>query len=106
MYIQYVGFNDAASSRIYNFHVIDTKEAREFTVQVQSKVFRSAALKLQDGPDICFARLKQGLQGETPEARAEAHLSIRGRDIQEYSEQHFPRKPLVKKAASYGSRWS
>src|SRR6266567_2765615 len=76
MYIQYVGFNIAGSSRIYNFDVIDTKETREFTVKVQSEVFRPAGLKIQDAPDICFARLKQELQGETQEAHADAHLSI------------------------------
>ncbi len=86
MYIQYIGFNVAASSRIYNFDVLEPKEAREFTVEVESEVFRPARLKLQDGPDICFARLKQELQGETQESRTEAHLSIRERDIQEYLE--------------------
>ncbi len=84
MYIQYVGFNVAASSRTYNFDVLDTQETREFTVQVQSEAFRPAGLKLQDGPDICFARLKQELQGETQESRVEAHLSIADQDIQEY----------------------
>ena len=92
MYIQYVGFNVAASSRIYNFDVIGAAEAREFTVKVQSAAFRPARLKLQDGPGICFTRLKQELQGETQESRVEAHLSIGERDIQEYLEQHSPRK--------------
>ncbi len=86
MYIQYVGFNVAASSRIYNFDVLDPREAREFTVKVQSEAFRPAGLKLQDGPDICFTRLKQELQGETQESRTEAHLTIGERDIQEYLE--------------------
>ena len=95
MYIQYVGFNVATGSRIYNFDVIDTAETREFTVKVQSDAFRPARLKLQDGPGICFARLKQELQGETSESRAAAHLSIsiREQDIQEYLERHYPRKP-------------
>ncbi len=39
MYIQYIGFNVAASSRIYNFDVLEPKEAREFTVEVESEVF-------------------------------------------------------------------
>ena len=106
MYIQYVGFNVAASSRIYNFDVFDPKEAREFTVQVQTEAFRPAGLKVQDGPGICFERLEQELEGETQESRAEAHLSIGQRDIQEYLEGHYPRRPLVKKTASYGSRLS
>ena len=93
MYIQYVGFDVASSSRIYNFHVIDLpEEAREFTVEVQSETFRSARFKVQDGPGICFARLKQELQGETQESRAEAHLSIGERDIQEYVERQHPRR--------------
>ncbi len=93
MYIQYVGFNVAASSRIYNFNVIDTNEPREFTVEVQSAAFGPTRLRLQDGPGICFARLQQELQGETKEARAEAHLSIGEQYIEEYLEQHYPRKP-------------
>jgi hypothetical protein len=97
MYVQYVGFNVADSSRIYNFDVIDTKETREFAVRVQSEAFRSGCLKLEDGPGICFARLKLELDGETQESRVEAHLSLRERDIQEYSEQHYPRsRPYTK----------
>lgn len=98
MYIQYVGFDVASSSRTYNFHVIDTPhEAREFTVQICSEAFLPARLKLQDGPAICFARLEQELHGETQEFRTEAHLSIRERDIREYLERNSPRKTASKK---------
>jgi|GEM_PF-537242 len=101
MYIQYVGFDVAVSSRIYNFHVIDTLEkAREFTVNIQSDAFRTARLKLQDGPDICFARLKQELQGETAAAPAGNSLNIGERDIREYWERHHPRPPLEHKTES------
>jgi hypothetical protein len=101
MYIQYVGFNVASRSRIYNFDVIDIAETREFTVKVQSEAFRPPRLKAQDGPGICFERLEQELEGETQESRAEAHLSIGEPDIQEYLEGHYPRRPLAKKTASY-----
>lgn len=104
MYIQYVGFDVAASSRIYNFHVIDTPgEAREFTVNIQSDAFRTARLKLQDGPAICFARLKQELQGEPAASSAGNSLSIGERDIREYWERHHPRPPLEHKTES--RRW-
>ena len=46
MYIQYVGFTVAGSSRIYNYDVLDTKAKREFAVQVQSEAFRPSGLKL------------------------------------------------------------
>ena len=103
MYIQYVGFDVVASSRTYTFHVIDRPaEAREFTVQVHSEAFLPARLRLQDGPAICFARLEQELQGETQEARVEAHLSIRERDIREYIDRTYPRKPPAKKKEDNG----
>jgi hypothetical protein len=92
MYIQYVGFNVAGGSRIYNFDVIDKREAREFTVKIQSQAFRPAGLKLQDGPEICFARLKEELTGETHETRAEAHLAIEEREIREYLERDTNRQ--------------
>jgi hypothetical protein len=101
MYIQYVGFDVADSSRTYNFHVVDTpREDREFTVKVQFEAFRAARLKLQDGPAICFARLKQELQGETPESRAGNNLSIEEHDIREYWERQHPRPPLEHKTES------
>jgi hypothetical protein len=104
MYIQYVGFDVAASSRIYNFHVIDTLEkAREFTVNIESDAFRTARLKLQDGPAICFAQLKQELQGETGASPAGNNLIIVERDIREYWERHHPRPPLEHKTES--RRW-
>lgn len=104
MYIQYVGFDAARSSRIYTFHVIDAPhEDREFTVSVQSEEFQAARLKLQDGPAICFARLKQELQGETEGVHAEAHLSIEEKDVQEYMERHYPRTPFAHKRAPH--RW-
>jgi len=98
MYIQYVGFNVAASSRIYSFHVVTTSEqAREFKVEIHSEAFRAARLKLQDGPAICFARLKQELQKETPEWPAGNNLSIEEHDIREYWERNHPRPPLEHK---------
>jgi len=101
MYIQYLGCSVAASSRTYKYDVLDTKEKREFSVQVESEAFRPAGLELQDGPSICFDRLKRELGAETQESRTEGHhLSIRGRDVAEYLEQHYPRQPVAKKAAS------
>jgi len=98
MYIQYVGFEAAASSRIYAFHVINAPDAaRDFTVTVQSQAFRPDGLRLQDGPGICFARLDQALQGQTQASPAECHLMIGERDIKEYLGKHHPPKPPGKK---------
>jgi hypothetical protein len=88
MYIQYIGFTVSASSRIYNFDVLDVKEKRQFTVKVRSEAFRPARLKIQDGPRICFDWLKQTLEAETEESRAAVDQSIGEREIDEYLEQH------------------
>jgi ActR/RegA family two-component response regulator len=91
MYIQYTGFKVAMNSRIYNFHVLDaTREPREFTVKIQSETSLWAALKLQDGPGICFERLEQELSRETPAACAELNLHISEQDIREYLARHYP----------------
>ncbi|MBI4456722.1 MAG: hypothetical protein HY644_12600 [Acidobacteria bacterium] len=93
MQIQYVGFNVAASSRIYNFHVVDAPDQiREFVLEVQSEAFRSSSLKFQDGPALCLARLKRELDGETQVLPAQACLCIGEQDIEEYIERHYPRK--------------
>jgi hypothetical protein len=93
MQIQYVGFNVATSSRIYNFHVVEPPEkTREFMLEVQFEAFRSSPLKFQDGPGLCWTRLKRELDGETQILRAPACLCIGNKDIEEYLEQHYPPK--------------
>jgi len=93
MYIQYGGFNGTAGSRVYSFHVMDAaREPREFTVEIHSEAFGPSQLRFQEGPDICFARLKKGLQEETQDAHAERHLNISEQDVQAYLESHRPVK--------------
>ena len=93
MYIQYRGFSFDATSRIYSYRVIDPPEGhREFTVDVENDAFRSPPFKIQDGPGICFARLKLELDRETSGFVAENHLSITPGDIQEYVEKTYPKR--------------
>jgi len=99
MYIQYRGFSLGAASRIYGYQVVDPPQGtREFTVDVAIDAFRSPPFRIQDGPGICFARLKLELERETSEAPAEPHLSITPSDIQEYVEKTYP-KPVKKWSA-------
>jgi hypothetical protein len=92
VHIQYVGFDVGHDSRIYNFDVIDAKESRHFTVEVRLEAFQPLLLKFQDGPDISFACLKKGLEDETPDSRALAHLNIGEPDVHAYLETHRPAK--------------
>jgi len=91
MYVQYVGVDNSAGSRIYAFHVINPpQETREFTVKIRSEEFSADRLKFQDGPGISSARLQRELKGETQESRAEANLCIEEWDVREYRAQHYP----------------
>ncbi len=93
MYIQYVGFNALPDVRTYLFDVLNQEDTRQFSVEVQSEAFRSSCLRVQDGPNICFERLKQELEAETEKLRVEARLCVSATDIQEYLE----RQPSLKK---------
>jgi len=93
MFIQFAGHDIGVNSRIYNFDVMDPpREAREFTVEIESKTSRWGSLKLQDGPSICFERLRRELERETPELHAEAHLQIGEQDVKEYLARQHPKK--------------
>ena len=93
MFIQFAGHDIGVNSRIYNFDVMDPpREAREFTVQIESETSRWVSLKLQDGPSICFERLRRELERETPELHAEAHLHIGEQDVKEYLARQHPKK--------------
>ncbi|MBI4459345.1 MAG: hypothetical protein HY648_04725 [Acidobacteria bacterium] len=91
--IQFEGFVVSATSRTYNFRVIEVpEEPRQFSVKVPLESFRAALLKFQDGPPISFERLQEELDGETKESPAKAHLNIDEPHIQLYLERHNPRK--------------
>lgn len=91
--IQYRGFANAETSRVYSFVVTEgAEDAREFTVKIQLTVFRNTSLKFQDGPEICSDRLKRELAGENEETRAASHLTINAGDTQEFLDRRHPRK--------------
>ena len=98
--IRYEGCVVAHTSRVYNFDAFDALgESRQFNVKVPSESFRPTLLTFQDGPAICFERLKFEIDGETQESHAKAHLNIGEPDIQDYLERHHPRKVRKKNPA-------
>ena len=93
MNIQYRGFEQAETSRVYNFVVTEgVEDARAFTVKILLTIFRNTGLKFQDGPEICCDRVKRELAGETEESRAASHLTINAGDTQDYLDRRHPRK--------------
>lgn len=88
VYIQYVGFDVGIHSRVYNFTVIEAKESRHFTIEVYSEAFRPLLLRFQDGPEMCFAHLKKGLEEETEKDRLLTHLLLGEHEVRTYLESH------------------
>jgi hypothetical protein len=96
MYIQYRGFSNEATSRVYAYHVINPPQgSRTFTVDIETDALHSPPLKIQDGPGICYTRLRQELARETCDSPTETHLHITQGDIREYMERTYP-KPVKK----------
>lgn len=109
MAIQYRGFAQAETSRVYEFVVTaGAEDSRKFTVKILLTVFRTTALRFQDGPEICSDRLKRELAGETVTGKAASHLTINAGDTQDYLDRRHPRKrkgsPGFAFAAGYGAR--
>lgn len=99
MLIQYLGFIVARNARCYNFRVVDRPgEEREFTIDVALESFRLTTLKFQDGPDLCFTRLKRELSEEAETPHSKTSVTISEQDIQIYIEHQYPRKGTHKKA--------
>jgi hypothetical protein len=99
MLIQYEGFIVSGSSRSYKFRVIERPgEERQFTINVSLESFRMTSLKFQDGPHICFARLKRELADEAGISPDKTGVKISEQDIQDYINQQNPRKGAHKKA--------
>jgi hypothetical protein len=96
MLIQFAGYDIKANSRIYNFGVVDPPRAtRQFTVRIESKTSRWGSLKHQDGPSICFERLRHELERETPELCAQPRLRIEEKDVHEYLARQNPHKKAL-----------
>ncbi len=93
MLIQFAGYENKTQSRIYNFDVMNPpQEPRKFTVEIESNASGWGTLKLQDGPSICFDRLRRELERETPGLSTKPHLRIEERDVQEYLARQRPIK--------------
>jgi hypothetical protein len=100
--IRYAGFEVATGCRIYRFQVKnDLAGAREFTVRLGTGVFCSTSLRFQDGPDICYGRLKQKMEAETEASHVDDQITICDQDIKEYLEHHRPRG----RSESRTARW-
>ncbi len=93
MLIQYLGYQSIRDTRTYSFHVIDSqKNRREFTVEIRNQVLLDNHFKCQDAPDLCFAKLKSELAGETEDQPLPSQLTVSDAEVHKYIQDHYPPK--------------
>jgi hypothetical protein len=88
----FVVFKSKESGREYSFEVREmSQEPREFKVTIDQHAFNKKLLKIQDGPDVCSARLRRELIS-TANRPTESHFHITTAELDEYREKHTPPK--------------
>jgi len=93
MNIQYLGFEQNLNSRTYAFRVIETlKPDREFQLSVDTQSLTANKFKLQDIPDLCFAKLKKELGSETVEQALPLRMRVSDFELQQYVANHYQSK--------------
>lgn len=98
--LEYLGFRNAADRREYVLRVRSGPDAREFTVWIAHTAFAARQALLQDGPDICFQKLRRELA--LVEWGGNACVAVTEADLADYREAHAPpaRRSITPKPVS------
>lgn len=84
--LQYVGFEDTPSRREYQLVARRGDETRQYTVWIDLAAFTKRKVLRQDGPDICYQKLRR----ELAEALVGANsIGVTEADLATYREAHF-----------------
>jgi hypothetical protein len=84
--LHYVGFTSGPEGRDYRLQVREDALRIDFTVSISHAAFASRRAMLQDGPEICFQRMRQELQAcglQGPRS-----LTISDRELSDYKATH------------------
>lgn len=96
--VQYVGFHDTPAGREYVLLAQLGAKSRRYTVWIAQAVFTKRQALLQDGPDICFQKLRRELADS--ELVGTARIGVTESDLTHYREAHAPatRRPAARPA--------
>jgi hypothetical protein len=89
--IRYLGFKDVDGCRQYALQAQRGKETNRYTVSIDLAAFSKKHALLQDGPDICYQKLRELSAVELP---APGAVEVTESDLAAYRETHSrtPRK--------------
>ena len=93
MTIQFLGYEQTPTARVYGFRVIDKlQNERMFELSIKNQLLQENKFKIQDIPDLCFARLKSELTFETEQNILPLDISLTDAELKKYIEVHYPAK--------------
>jgi hypothetical protein len=90
LYIQFVECEPQAQVRRYTFHVLQSGEARDFSLTISNEAFESHRARYQDGPDICTLRLRRELS-DCANPPVERDFQVSDSELDDYRESHLPK---------------
>jgi hypothetical protein len=89
--IQYLGFHLKARGRDYRYRVVVPKaENREFTFTIPNQQFIAKGMPYQDAADLCYQKLRKGLELEVPDTPLPSHATLSDQELDEYLARHRP----------------
>jgi hypothetical protein len=88
--LRYLGVNRQAGYVEYEFHVGQnkTQDSRRVVLTIQSDVFASRELMLQEAPDLCYQKLLAELGRDTYQSSLESRIAVTADDIAAYRQSH------------------
>jgi hypothetical protein len=89
--LQYVGFEDTPSRRQYFLLARLGEETRQYTVWIELAAFAKRKALRQDGPDICYQKLRRDL---SQSLAGTASIGITEAELACYREAHTPKGRL------------
>ena len=93
MTIQFLGYQQMLTTRVYGFRVINTlQQERMFELSIRNQLLADNKFKIQDIPDLCFARLKRELSLESEVNVLPVDMSVTDAELKKYIEEHYPAK--------------
>ena len=86
--IEYLGFRSGRGRREYLLCARWGAESSEYTVWIASSAFAAGQALFQDGPDICFQKLRREL--EKAEPSGDHTLEVTESELRDYRVAHAP----------------
>lgn len=92
-FLQYLGFSDTSARREYALVARLGETMREYTVWIEQAAFARGKAMRQDGPDICFQRLRREL--ELLGLAGNESIGLTDAELASYRDAHAPKRKLL-----------